>query len=383
METFTKIKEAYANYKTKVESMNQDIETITALYQSDPSKKNRGDKLRAQTSLNTFIRDTENTIAHMICEWMFQLETIKVNDQIPSELLDTVKEAFILLGNNGRLNTRYFKLPVDWLKIGAIGGIMEDFVVIMRTPNQIGIGDKHMFTIEEIITGFRTYLSTEKQTNGPRFIFMTYFFDNYTDIELKKMMLRCIQSQGASRRIGTYHADDTDYYYALQGIYGHIEYDSRVVSILTPKSFEDDKCPKIGVHFSQLKYVEAIRDKKPTTNNRSKGKAIPVGMIVRFDRVIHALSCVHYDEEATCFRINDEFVSIRDRMVNGLIEANRPKYQGGMVIDIPKLVSILPPRSVMINEIGTLLITSSVPHECLIGFIDTDDAIAQFWHLDK
>ncbi|MBA42653.1 MAG: hypothetical protein CMF62_01415 [Magnetococcales bacterium] len=71
---------------------------------------------------------------------------------------------------------------------------------------------------------------------------------------------------------------------------------------------------------------------------------------------------------------------IRDRMVHGIGVMERPKYESGLVIDIHKLIETLPKDSIMINEIGTLLIKKNVPRECIIDILK-DDKLNIFWRI--
>lgn len=380
MFSFQDILDAHKAFHDEVEYRRASAEAICATWERDPTKENRSAKIRAQTKVNDFIREEEKRIAQMICSWMFDMESVKIDSSIPPDFLIDIKAAFLMLIKTGRMNSRYCKIPLDWVEIGAVGAVLEDFVVIMRTPHQIGVSSQHMTSIDDIILGFRKYLKMESEKEnsyGPRFIFMTHLFNNNSEEELKDKIRACVEAQGSSKRIGIYKEDGVEYYYALQGIYGKIPYDPRAVRILSL----EEEFPPFGVHFSRSSIVHSIWNKLETENKRAKGKKIPVGEIARFDRTIHALSCIRYDEEIEKFRIKQEFESIRDRMVNGLLENNRMKYQAGLVIDIKKALTILPPGSVMMNEIGTLLITESIPHECLVTSIETKEDLAIFWNM--
>lgn len=346
-------------------------------------KTARGELNTAQSTLNKYKKTQYMNLAILWCNYIFQLDKIKKDGLIPNDMTDIVQTSFLKLAKCTRMTVRYKKLPIDWLRLGAVGGVLEEMVVIMRTPNQIGLGMKHMFTVEEIINGLRCHLKENQTDNRLRFIFLTYILDNFSNDELNNYLKMCIIYQGQSKRIGIHSDDTTDYYYAIQGLYGNIEYDPRVTKVLTPESFNDSNTPTIGVHFSKTEIVNAIWNKEVTKNNRANGKDIPVGMIVRFDRVIHALSCVHKDKDDDCYRINDTHVSIRNRMVHGIAEAKRPKYEAGLVLDIEKMVNTLPPGSVMMNELGTLLIKVSIPYDCLLTCLNTDEMLEKFWHMDK
>lgn len=328
------------------------------------------------------------TITHNLCSWIYSLEKFKNNGKLPIEFIEPVRQAFIIMGNRSKTASRYRKLPIAWLELGAVGAFLEDFVVVMRTPSQVGIADQHLTTINAIIDGMRKYIANETKENaenpekatGPRFLFMTHVFNIKSDEELENYIRWCIESQGESKRIGVYTDVDTTYYYAIQGIYGNIDFDKRVVKVLTSENFDNPSIPRLGIHFTKTQYATAIWKKEPTKNGKAKGREILTGHIMRFDRVIHALSCVEKDGDD--YIIHEEYAKIRNRMVHGITDMDRPKYQAGLVLDIKKIVETLPPGSVMLNELGTLLITESIPHECLLDCIHTKEQVNKFWRVE-
>lgn len=349
------------------------IDELEQQFEKDKTKENKGLMMNEKTELNIYTKAQDIIIANMLCEYLFSLETKKIDGNLDESYWDHIKSIYNMIADGCRLNSRYKKLPFSWLSIGAMAGVLEDFIVIMRTPSQIGIGNKHMFTIDEIVNGITQYFNTEDQTLGSRFLFLNFVFNNMK-ITMADFLRKCVNSQGLSKRIGLYDGDTT-YYYAIQGLYGHIDYDQRVTKILV----NDNDIPKYGIHFTKEMYAKAIWNKESTNNSRSKTE-IPIGEIVRFDRVIHALSCVHYNEVKKCYEIDDEYCSIRNRMVHGIAEKDRPKYEAGLVFDVRKLVA-LKPNTVLMNEIGTLLITENIPHECLLACIYTDEDINNFWQM--
>ena len=163
--------------------------------------------------------------------------------------------------------------------------------------------------------------------------------------------------------------------------YGKLTYDPRTVNILTASSFDDPSVSKLGVHFTKDIIAKAIWLKESTTNKRSKGREIPVGHIVRFDRVIHGLTCVVHENGE--YKIAETHKGIHNRMVHGLYKENvRVKYESGLVLDIPKMVDLLPEGSVMINELGTLMVTQNIPHECIKSHLSMD-TIDSFWRVNE
>lgn len=342
----------------------------------------------ARRKANQLSNNHTTTITVDLCSWIYSLEKFKKDNKLPIEFIESVRQAFIIMANRSKTAARYRKLPIAWLELGAVGAFLEDFVVVMRTPSQVGIANQHLTTINAIIDGVRKYIANETQeiandsekATGYRFPFMSHAFSIKTDEELEKHIRQCIDSQGESKRIGVYTDEDTTYYYAIQGIYGDIEFDKRVIRVLTPKSFDDPSTPRLGIHFTKTHFATAIWKKEPTKNGKAKGKEILTGHIMRFDRVIHALSCVEWD--GNDYVINEEYAKIRNRMVHGITDMDRPKYQAGLVLDIKKIVETLSPGSVMLNELGTLLVTESIPHDCLLACIHTDEQVNKFWRAE-
>jgi hypothetical protein len=105
---------------------------------------------------------------------------------------------------------------------------------------------------------------------------------------------------------------------------------------------------------------------------------IPIGTICRFIRHIHAITNVKLDPNGKYHIISID-KDIRDRMTHGIsTEPIRPKYEAGLVIDLPQLVHDFPDQMV-INEIGTLLMNCDIPHKYLKALIIDDDA-EYFWN---
>lgn len=67
-------------------------------------------------------------------------------------------------------------------------------------------------------------------------------------------------------------------------------------------------------------------------------------------------------------------------MAHGIkTDVERPKYQAGLVIDVKRLVSTLPEGSVLMNEIGTLLVNADIPRDCLLYCIESEQDVEAFW----
>lgn len=323
-------------------------------------KMQRGQLIKMKTDLNKLKSNTS------------ELEFAIINELFDSKHthdLDQILKMYQALSTLGRFNSRYRKLPISWISLEWRAGFLEDFVVIMRNPSQIGLGNKQLFTISEIIKGIQTYLNNNDQH---RFIFVLELFNRFKGLDLEQEIIKSIKCQGSSRRIGCL-SQDKDYYYAIQGLYGQITYDPRVTQVLTV-----DAAPNYGIHFTKKDIAKAIWNKHATCNNRANGQQIPVGNIVRFDRYIHALSCVTKNDKGQ-FQIEKDYAEIRNRMVHGISDQKRPKYDAGLVFDVKQLISQLPMGSVIINELGTLLISCNIPHNVLLAHLYTEDQLNLFW----
>jgi hypothetical protein len=332
-------------------------------------KKNYGTKIM---NLNILYKETiksENiNIANTIINTMYEIT------QHESKSLPEAKwaELYILLSTLTSYTGRYKKIPRDWVKIGFYGGVLEDLVVIVRVGAQFEISLNHLISLDEIIKGVKKFIDSGEDSKISRFPFIAKLCSTLEDEELGHFLNTSIVMQGESKRIGTYNDNGITYYYAIQGLYRGVKYDERVVRVL-------DDCadsPRYAVHFTKNHFASSIWNQTPTKNMRAKGTEIPIGEIVRFDRVIHCLTCIEFDGEN--YMIKEEKAKIRDRMVHGIGVMKRPKYESGLVIDIHKLIETLPSGSIMINELGTLLVEVNIPHECLLDIIE-GDKVETFW----
>jgi hypothetical protein len=246
-------------------------------------------------------------------------------------------------------------------------------VVVMRTPTQIGISNTHMVSLTDLIKGFNDYSQKE------RFIFLNRVFSKSVD-EISSLLKCAVRSQGASKRIGIYvPSAQVEYYYAIQGVYGDIEYDERVVRNITTTI--DDVSPRYAIHFTKLPIALAIINKTETKSHRPRknGKSLTPGSICRFDRAIHAITNI--EKTDTSFVIAKSLKDIRDRMTHGISdEAIRQKYEAGLIFDIQKLAFFYKGhRNILINELGTLLVLDDIPADCIICCIHTDEDLNTFW----
>jgi hypothetical protein len=299
---------------------------------------------------------------------------------ISDESAHLIKSLYLLLSRSFRLWARYKKLPVIWLKLGFMAGLLEDLVVVLRTPGQIGLGLVHLHSEDDIL-GIIDHLTGPLSDNSfsDRFLFLSHL-KTLEHGKAKSLLNLSVKSQGESKRIGMHEnicADETreTFYYALQGIFGRVIYDPRVITILSPGRLD---MPKYAIHFTKEDIATKIWTKSVITSHRKREMDIEIGSICVFDRPIHALTCI--EKTGLGFQIDPEMVRIRDRMVHGIDETKkRPKYQAGLVIDLTKLVSILEIGKVKMNELSTLLVETDIPHSCLVDLLHTEDQLNIFW----
>jgi hypothetical protein len=389
--------------KTQKEKI-EDLDNGLSLPNKSDKKKWRGTSIAAKTDLNEYIRNQEKILSRKAFMRMFDLETMKSPDGfIADEYLDEIKGLYLFLSRQGRLNVRYLKLPKCWLRIGIYGGILEELIVILRTAYQIGLGDHHMYTIENVMDFIRSI--TPKKDDDIRFLFLTMLNEKYPEInskELTHLVTSAINFQGDSKRIGIYISsllNNVPYVYAIQGIYGDIIYDNRVVQTLDPSNYDDDKgivslglnfynnssnpIPLYAVHFTKETVALAIWNKEVIKSSRTREQPLGPGSICKFDRAIHALTCIVKDSNGN-FLIRNDMAKIRDRMVHGINDTvSRTKYQAGLVIDLVKLTSTLPRGSVQINELGTLLVHDDIPSDCIIELLHTPTQLNVFWRISQ
>lgn len=346
-------------------------------------KRLRGLSIVLKTDNNVLIRKEQQIIADKIWDRLNYIEQYKVDGYLPNNFRAEVKNLYLLLSRQGRLNVRYLKLPKAWISIGMYAGILEELIVILRTPSQVGMGNKHFHTVVEVINAIEKVHIVELEGNRDiRFLFLTKLINQSVD-NSSRVVCDCITFQGPSKRIGMYYVNGTLYIYAIQGIYGSIPFDSRVVKTITPKIYSRGaNIPKIGIHFTKMNIAKAIWNKEETTAQRSRDEELTPGSICKFDRPIHALTWIHVDIDGL-YRINKDKIGIRDRMVHGINDKKeRVKYQAGLIIDIEALCTLLPYGSVQLNELGTLLVHTDIPQECLIDCLYTDAQLDTFWGIN-
>jgi hypothetical protein len=360
------------------QNLNEQKKLRGEIINLNEQKKLRGEIINLNTEYNKTLRRFEKDFAKKIYARFCELEATKVNGFIPDQHLDEVKNLYLLLPKLGRLSKRYLKLPKAWIKIGMYAGILEELIVILRTASQMGMGHKHLHTVEELQTAIRKYNQEDLHL---RFLFLTMLCEQSSTEHVKKVLDDAIRYQDPSFRIGIFKDGKDTFVYAIQGIYGGVAYDNRVVKTVTPDNLSE--IPRFGVHFTKEQIANAIWNRILVKAPRTRKKPLTPGSIAKFDRAIHALTCVEKGDDGK-MRIHADKTGIRDRMVNGINDTvNRQKYQAGLVIDIHKLSRAIPNGCVQINELGTLLVTEDIPPDCLVMCLISDEDLNTFWRLSK
>src|SRR5574343_650997 len=107
------------------------------------TKTRKGDLLKAQTEYNEDYRAFEKEVSRMVYDRLSELEALKDADGRLAGYDEAVRQLYLLLHEyGGRFNSRYVKMPGEWLSLGMMAGLLEDMIVVLRTPVQIGLGNK-------------------------------------------------------------------------------------------------------------------------------------------------------------------------------------------------------------------------------------------------
>lgn len=358
-----------------------------------------------KTRYNKYIETHDRSISQAVIDELWRLETKKIirqSDQVavlPDSMSERVRKMYLLMASHGRLNSRYIKLPRDWMNLGYTCGLLEDLVVVFRTLGQLRIASTHLVSLFDLIKGFDEYMRREEKDGNHRFAFLSDLLLKKS-VDFTEVFTRAVAAQGASKRIGSYvvsHGWANDdlkykglYLYAIQGMYG-LEFDHRVTRSIHLEDYLDieHQIPRYAIHFTRKEIAHSIWTKAPTTSHRkrSNGKPLESGAICRFDRVIHAITDieqVHVDGADPYFVIAPKLKNIRERMSHGISEEmTRQKYEAGLVFDIKLLAEHYESRClndhILINEINTLLVHDDIPAHCIIDLLISDDDLNRFW----
>jgi hypothetical protein len=334
------------------------------------TKTLRGSIVKLRTDLNNDKVTFQINCRTMIMNALKSYEEFKVDGILPEKYWEDIKKLFLLLLDvKDRYSSRYCKTPFDWMCLGIDAGLLEDMVVVMRLTYMVGLPTKHLISFNELINFFSDEKTVENYKH--RFLFLVDFIKNNSSEYISNHFKNLIKRQNDSIRIGIYtDKDNIDYYYSLQGLFG-VPYDPLVTTIL-----DKDNCPLYAIHFTAKPIANAI------WNNKITDKKFPVGCICKADtsnaRDIHGITQIFKNSDGK-FEMNDNYKFIRFRMVHGLDDnITRFKYQTGLIIDLKLLVNTLPPNSVIINELTTMLCSKNIPRNCIIDILNETN-INTFW----
>jgi hypothetical protein len=401
--------EEVAALETIASKLEDDLSRIDKQSDHSAYKAGRRAMYEAKEKISIYTKTADPIIAQKVMDelWAFESEKTETDSVLSDDQAEIVRQLYLIMTKHGRLNSRYIKLPRNWMCLGYQCGFLEDLVVVMRTLGQLKISLTHMVGLTDLVTGFLTYLAREAEKdddNPPRFSFLTNVLTNRLKGDrpaMRAFFRNAIEAQGASMRIGVWsdlsdQSDDADdYYYAIQGMYS-LEFDPRVTRSIKSVDYSEDYAgdpdiapPKYGIHFTVARTAIPIYRGEDTTchRRRKNGKPILPGHICRFDRVIHAisdLSPVDPDDLDQGFKIAPKLKDIRSRMTHGISdEVTRQKYEAGLIFNVQKLVAHFEAQGledqVLLNEINTLLIQDDIPPDCIIGLISTPEELDAFW----
>lgn len=342
------------------------------------------DREKIKQDLSDFCTCEGAKISKLILDELFSLESKKQKNHEYYPSLDVqyhshVYQLYTILSRMNN-NDKYLQLPRSWMKIGACAGILKDLTDILRQPFQIGLTNKHLFSLNELMIAFTTHSDTL------RFIFLDCIFRKSSSISQISSILKCaILSQGKCKDVGIHinMNDSQYYYYAIQDLSGDVKYDDRVVSTITCNTL---KLPLYAIYFT---------DKENANNIYLKNKTLSP-LIVKSDngkpdlKIIQAMTGVEkiLDDcdikETKCFiekftstkSASDEYIERRKLLGQEVFEA-------GLIIDVLKLATYFKDigleKSLLINEVDTLLILNDVPHDCIIELLSTEEELKLYW----
>ena len=379
MNIISEISTSLVLHNKNILNMQNEIGTLKTEFDSNSSlskddmKSLKGKINTLSNNLNTYVLNYQTTLGEKIISYLFELEKDKIDGKLPVIFYKDILYLYNVLSSEClRNHARYVKMPKDWILLGFMSGFLEDLVVVMRTLSQTKISSTQLVMLSDLIQNYRKYC---EEDNSGRFPFITKLFSHDESL-VREYIISSIKSQGRSRRIGMYtYSDSNEFYYSIQGLLGNMDYDKRVVRTLT-----EDNCPTFAVHFTKSDIAQKIWNKEKTTSVKGH-RDLPVGTICRFQRSIHALTNISFDFDKKMYHIISSDKDIRTRMTHGIKDTDvRPKYESGLVIDLKKLIRTLPPGTVQINEIGTLLVNEDIPNSCILNLISTDEEIEFFWN---
>jgi len=110
------------------------------------SIKNAKKKLFISKSVkSTYILNTNKQITEKLINELWTIESAKVISSdiriLDESYTDVVKSIYLFLRKHGENNSRYIKLPKNWMNIGYTAGLLEDLVVVMRILSRMNISN--------------------------------------------------------------------------------------------------------------------------------------------------------------------------------------------------------------------------------------------------
>jgi hypothetical protein len=338
----------------------------------DEIKELKTEIKKITTDMNIREIITYDEIAKDIINFLLSFEENKIDGLIDIQFYDDIITIYNILALKcNRSYARYIKIPKSWILRGLKAGVLEDLVVVMRTLVQLKISLSQCVTLEILISKFTEYIHST--TDFIRFPFLTKLFTlDYHYI--RTYLISAIHSQGDAKRVNVIIFDGIEHFYAIQGLF-KMSYDQRIVTILSSST----QIPPFAIHFTKIEIAEKIWKCLPTTSSKET-REIPPGCICKFLRSIHALTNINYNNVLKKYYIITIDKKIRERMTHGISkEPIRQKYEAGLVINLPQLVNDFP-NMCSINELGTLLVDTDIPHKYIVHCIIDKDEVEYFWN---
>lgn len=387
-------------------------EELNSLIQCFPNPK-KDERIQIFKKRNEISLQKENHLREVVEHSLLFLNSISTSEENLSE----IKEIYLILAKYcGESLSRYFKLPLGWLALGSGGGILEDLIVVLRTPKNVfphlfcgeEIKNSPIFEIEELFNELNKVFQDQKLCD--RFPFLHYFCTLNCEVDsFISNLLRLLNLQNANKRIGHFIEDQKIFLYTIQGLFG-MKYSPRSVKILDYSlqlaRVDEREFPLYAVHFTSRDIATKIWNCEPTISP-IKNEILPVGEIIRFrnKRAIHCIGDVEKIEDH--FYIGEKSRDISKRMTDNISGDRRVKYTAGLIIDLRSLFFYYSShplslesegefspslslsrvreseveRSIFQNEIGTILIERNVPRECIVASLLSEEEVNSFWRV--
>lgn len=254
---------------------------------------------------------------------------------------------------------RYNNIPSTWIRLPYISGFLTDLLAVLRRPKQCGLGDKHMYNSDELVARLKIYF--EKQENRYRYPFLMQkiYPSNCNSVDMQQYFRESVENYQIGKLIGwKIFGYNVSHYYAIDQMVDDIEPDPMTLTRLPTVN-----PPTHAVYFT---------DRETAGNIQMNDVDIIPGK-----KSIYALTGIIFNESTNSLRKAGEGFSMKFDILrhNGSKEKTE-KYAVGIVLDIKRLMCINDePNSIMMNDHDNLVISCTIPKQCIVGYYNTNQII--------